>query len=191
MNRSRTAYVTLGMLSIEPNRSGYDIRQTIESTVGHFWGESYGQLYPTLKQLAADGLIEVRETGRQRRKEYSITSAGRECLREWLSLPFQNDPPRNEFLIKLFFGLEAAPGVSLRHLAELQRRNESALETLQQMRSLAPKGNAGNPNMPYWMLTLDLGLALTQAALDWGKTAAETLASLDPSYGTESKEATE
>src|SRR6202035_1367867 len=139
----------------------------------------------------AEGLIEVRETGKQRRKEYNITSAGRECLKEWLALPFQNDPPRNEFLIKLFFGLEAAPGVSQGHLAELQRRNENALQTLQQMRMLAPQVNAGNPNLPYWMLTLDLGLAVTQAALDWGKTAAQTLASLNSPIESEPKETAE
>jgi DNA-binding PadR family transcriptional regulator len=180
MSRSRTAYVILGMLSIEANRSGYDLRQAIESSVGHFWGESYGQIYPTLKQLTADGLIIVREAGRQRRKEFSITPAGRECLREWLALPFQNDPPRNEFLIKLFFGLEAARGVPLLHLAELQRRNESALKTMYEIKSMAPRVNAGNPNLPYWMLTLDLGIVMTEAAIEWGKGAIQILASMGP-----------
>src|ERR1035441_9620557 len=55
MTRNRTAYVLLGLLSIEPNQSGYDLRKAIESSVGYFWGESYGQIYPTLKRLAAGG----------------------------------------------------------------------------------------------------------------------------------------
>jgi len=176
MSRPRTAYVILGMLAIEPNRSGYDIRQAIESSVGHFWGESYGQIYPTLKRLAADGLI-VASAKKQRRQEYSITQAGRNCLREWLALPFQNDPPRNEFLIKLFFGLEAPPAVALGHLEELQRRNESSLKTMLEIKSLAPKVNAGNPHLLYWMLTLGLGIAMTQAALAWGESAILTLTS--------------
>ncbi len=190
MNRSRTAYVILGMLAIEPNRSGYDIRHAIESSVGHFWGESYGQIYPTLKQLTAEGLIVPGETKKQRRKEYSITQAGRDCLREWLALPFQNDPPRNEFLIKLFFGLEASPEVSLRHLAELQRRNESSLKTMLEMKSLAPRVNAGNPHLPYWMLTLDLGIAMTEAALGWGEGAIQTLKSqIEPTSANEAQPA--
>jgi len=59
MKYNRTAYTILGMLSIEPNlsASGYEIRKAIESTVGYFWGESFGQIYPTLKRLAAEGLI--------------------------------------------------------------------------------------------------------------------------------------
>lgn len=180
MSRPRTAYVILGMLAIEPNRSGYDIRQAIESSVGHFWGESYGQIYPTLKRLAADGLIVATTTRRQRRQEYSITPAGHESLREWLALPFQNDPPRNEFLIKLFFGLEASPAVSIGHLQELQRRNESSLKTMLEIQSLAPKFNEGNPHLPYWMLTVGLGIAMTQAALEWGESAIQTLKSHPP-----------
>src|ERR1039457_3376514 len=119
MKRNQTAYVILGLLSIEPDQSGYDIHKTVEGSVGHFWGESYGQIYPALKRLAAEGLI-VGNTSpkgaKKRRQEYSITEAGRACLREWLALPFQNDPPRNEFLLKLFFGAEAAPAVAIAHV---------------------------------------------------------------------------
>ena len=178
------------MLAIEPNRSGYDIRQAIESSVGHFWGESYGQIYPTLKRLAADGLIAARATGKQRRQEYSITPAGCECLREWLALPFQNDPPRNEFLIKLFFGLEASPAVTLGHLQELQRRNEGSLKSMLEIQALAPRVNAGNPHLPYWMLTLGLGIAMTQAALEWGQSAIQTLKSqIEPATANEARPA--
>jgi hypothetical protein len=47
------------MLSIQPNLSGsgYEIHKAIEDNFGSFWGESYGQIYPTLKRLAAEGLI--------------------------------------------------------------------------------------------------------------------------------------
>ena len=47
--------VLLGLLTIEP-MSGYDLGQTIRASVGHFWNESYGQIYPNLKKLAAAGL---------------------------------------------------------------------------------------------------------------------------------------
>lgn len=174
--RSRTAYVVLGMLSIEPKRSGYDIRRAIESSVGYFWGESYGQIYPALKQLSAEGLIAKCGTlGKQRRQEYSITGAGTACLREWLALPFQNDPPRNEFLLKLFFGREASPDVVANHIRELQRRNQQSLQSLLEIQSLAPRLNADNPHLPYWMLTLHLGIAITKAAIDWSESALATV----------------
>jgi DNA-binding PadR family transcriptional regulator len=182
MTRNRTAYVLLGLLSIEPNRSGYDLRKAIESSVGYFWGESYGQIYPTLKRLAAEGLIAASSSAskpRQRRQEYALTDAGRTCLREWLTLPFQNDPPRNEFLLKLFFGREAAPSVSIGHIRELQERNRRTLATMLELEAFAGAQGPQNPHFPFWMLTLSLGIAVTRAALDWGEAALAQLASME------------
>jgi DNA-binding PadR family transcriptional regulator len=182
MLNNRTAYVILGMLSIEPNKSGYDIRKAVESSVGHFWNESYGQIYPALKRLVAEGLIvPSRSTTapRQRRQEYSLTEAGHACLREWLALPFQNDPPRNEFLLKLFFGREAAPGVAIAHVRELQGRNRRMLATLLEFETMAKSTLSQNPHMPYWMLTLNLGIALTRTALEWGESTLAQLSSME------------
>ena len=178
---SRTAYVVLGMLAIGGDRSGYDIRKAIESSVGHFWGESYGQIYPALKQLSAEALIRPGgKPGKQRRQAYRITAAGRAALRDWLAAPFQNDPPRNEFLLKLFFGAEAGPSVAIAHIRELDRRNTQALRDMEQIEAVAPKVNAAEPGLKYWMLTLRLGMAMTRAALDWGKEALAELEEGEP-----------
>jgi DNA-binding PadR family transcriptional regulator len=135
MKNSRTAYVILGMLSIEPNKSGYDIRKAIESSVGYFWRESYGQIYPALKRLTAEGLIRSdqpnkRDSAARHRQKYSLTAAGRAEFQRWLALPFHNDPPRNEFLLKLFFGREADPGVTAAHVRALNDRNRIILATM-------------------------------------------------------------
>jgi len=182
MKHSRTAYVILGGLSIAPNLSGYDIRKAVEANFGSFWGESYGQIYPALKALAAAGLIKPTKTtsgpGRQR-QEFTLTEAGRECLREWLAQPFQNDPPRNEFMLKLFFCREAAPGVAIAHVRELQQRNQRMLATLSGIEAMANQHQSKDPNLPYWMLTLGLGIAMTRAAVAWGESALEKLASME------------
>jgi len=181
MKNNRTAYVILGGLSIQPNLSGYELHKAIEENFGSFWGESYGQIYPTLKRLAAQGLIEPSKSEsapKKRRQTYALTAAGRACLREWLALPFQNDPPRNEFLLKLFFGGEAAPGVAISHVRELQERNRRMLATLEGIENEARGIELQNPNKPYWMLTLGLGLALTHSALEWGESALAELTSM-------------
>src|ERR1035437_9801451 len=119
MKRNQTAYVILGLLSIEPNQSGYDIHKTIEGSVSYFWGESYGQIYPTLKRLAAEGLIEPGKStssARPQRRKYCLTDAGRARLQEWLAVPYRDDPPRNEFLLQRFLCREAPASVSLRHI---------------------------------------------------------------------------
>lgn len=180
--QNQTDFVILGLLSIHGNQSGYEIHKTIQQTVGYFWGESYGQIYPTLKRLAAEGLIEPCKPAsapKKRRQQYALTDAGRTCLREWLALPFQNDPPRNEFMLKLFFGREAAPGVSIAHVRELQLRNQRVLATLEGIEKMANQHQSQNPHKPYWMLTLSLGIAMTRAALDWGESALKELVSIE------------
>jgi DNA-binding PadR family transcriptional regulator len=184
---NRTAYVVLGILSIEPNKSGYDIRKAIEGSVGHFWGESYGQIYPTLKRLVAEGLIvanTVPSTSRKKRQEYALTDAGQECLRAWLELPFQNDPPRNEFLLKLFFGRDVPVRVSIAHVRDCQEKNRRMLATLMGFQDLMHKQSPPNAHAPFWTLTLDLGIALTRTALEWCETAVATLLSMQAEEAT-------
>ena len=152
MERSQTAYVILGILAIHDNQSGYEIRKTIQQSVGFFWGESYGQIYPTLKRLAGEGLIEPvpsTSTGRKPRQEYSITPAGRECLQHWLALPYRHDPPRDEFLLKLFFARDAAPGVATAHIRHFQRNLQSLLANLEELEPLARAHNSHQPGFRY------------------------------------------
>ena len=70
-----TAKALLGLLSIGP-MSGYDLRQLIPWSIGQFWNESYGQIYPALKQMTADGLVE-RETERACRNSISALTEPR------------------------------------------------------------------------------------------------------------------
>lgn len=200
MRRNQTEFVLLGLLSIEGNQSGYDLRKTIRGSVGYFWGESYGQIYPALRRLAIAGLIEehrsgtkaelkpiraagttrkaVKRPGRDRR-EYSITIDGRARLREWLAQPFRMDPPRDEFLLKLFFGREAAPSVSERHLLKFQEQNRQVLAMLEEIGRIGREKNARHPHFPYWILTLEYGIAQIRASLAWSEMALEVVRQLE------------
>jgi len=177
MKLNQTAYAILGILSFHPRQSGYHIRKTVETTVGFFWGESFGQIYPTLKRLTAEGLIvpDGAPTGPKNRLEYSLTLAGHACLEEWLAVPYRSDPPRDEFLLKLFFGGEAAPAVSMEHLRKFRERNQRLLATLEQVELLSAQQNANQPGYPFWMLTLSFGLVQVRSALAWSETALASL----------------
>jgi DNA-binding PadR family transcriptional regulator len=188
-NLNTTSYAILGGLSIQPDISGYDMRKGIQNSIGYFWGESYGQIYPALKRLSADGLIapskakspsKARAKGRDR-QTYVITDAGRAALRQWLALPFHNEPPRNEFLLKLFFCREAAPGVAAAHVRDVNERNRRMLDLLTKIEASVPAEQEANPHLPYWMLTLGLGKALTCAALEWGEKALTALSAWEKS----------
>jgi len=74
--------VLLGLLTIEP-MSGYDLGLTIRGSVGYFWNEGYGQIYPNLRKLANDGFVRCkaeRQKGKPDRRIYSITKRGCERL---------------------------------------------------------------------------------------------------------------
>ena len=49
--------VVLGLLASGP-RSGYDIKTTVDRSTRFFWAASYGQIYPELRRLENDGLVE-------------------------------------------------------------------------------------------------------------------------------------
>jgi PadR family transcriptional regulator, regulatory protein AphA len=174
MGRTRTSYTLLGILAIHDHQSGYELRKTIESSVGFFWGESYGQIYPTLKRMQAERLVTALP-GPRHGKEYSITPAGRALLRGWLAAPFRMDPPRDEFLLKLFFGAEADPQVSIQHLLDFQQRHRALLQTFAQLEGLARVHNAHLKGFPYWMLTLSYGKAQIESALAWSESALASL----------------
>src|SRR4028119_2431100 len=116
---SKSKYAVLGILSIEP-MSGYDIRQTIERSIGNFWNESYGQIYPILRRLVADDLAtcEVHhQVGKPARHVYTLTDKGWDVLHSWLDEPITTlHPTRNEFLLKLFFGRHATPSTNQSHV---------------------------------------------------------------------------
>src|SRR2546422_10690896 len=75
--------------------SGYDVKKLIERSIAHFWNESYGQIYPILNRLAAEGLAE-RRRGRQRgrpgRAVYSLAPEGRQEVEGGRALPPRDGP---------------------------------------------------------------------------------------------------
>ena len=65
--------------------SGYDLGKNLRESLGYFWAESNGQIYPTLKRLATDVLIlpvPTHPAGRRVRQKYALTPAGRKRLRD-------------------------------------------------------------------------------------------------------------
>lgn len=152
--------------------SGYDVKRFLERTVVHFWSESPGQIYPALRELEDEGLVQGRtEPGErgQEKRVYRITDAGREALREWLAEPAEPTKPRYEHSLKLFFGHNAGPEVSLEHVDRLRRETEETLaryrereEELEERAREAPESQA-----PYWLVVLRGGIRYSEMVLEW------------------------
>ncbi len=168
--------VLLGLLTIEP-MSGYDLGQMIKQTIHHFWNESYGQIYPNLRRLESDGFV-TRKTQKQKGKPdrniYSITNKGRERLQRWLQIEPQPEVPRNELLLKLFFGANASPQTIKGYVEQMAVRERAVLGRFAVIEREIAK-NTNYPGAPYWQIALRFGQIEIEAHMRW---AEETLAAL-------------
>jgi len=183
---SRTRQVVLGFLTWRP-MSGYDIKKFVEQSVSNFWSESFGQIYPTLRALAAEGLatrVRTAAKGGRPRQLYAITPKGRAALRRWLQAPVVPGPQRNELLLKLFFARQVGGKAAKSHLEtfkgrmiELSKRYEVTSEQLSRER-------ADDPDLEYWRLTLEYGRLEAGAYLAWCAESLATLERLDGSAET-------
>ena len=63
------------MLSVQ-SMTGYAVREAIRDVLGHFWNESFGQIYPTLAQLQRDGLVQRSQGERSGSSVYAIAAPG-------------------------------------------------------------------------------------------------------------------
>jgi DNA-binding PadR family transcriptional regulator len=169
--------VLLGLLTIEP-MSGYDLGLAIRASIGHFWNESYGQIYPNLKRLAAAGLVTSKtekQKGKPDRQVYSITAKGRTRLAKWLAVEPQPEIPRNELLLKLFFGTQASPRTLIGYVDRMAKREAAILRNLQRVEHEEIAALARFPDAPYWKMAARFGQLELEAHLRWAK---ETLAAL-------------
>jgi PadR family transcriptional regulator, regulatory protein AphA len=179
---NRTEYAVLGLLALGA-RTGYDIKRMADEALGHFWNESFGHIYPILKRLDERGwvtkTVEPQE-GRPDRKVYALTPGGEAALREWFALPIEPVPPRNELLLKLFFGPLAPRGDLIEQVEAHGARQREALANLDALVERVREEERYNPGLPYWLLTMDYGRAVLRALAAWSDDALETLRTLPP-----------
>jgi DNA-binding PadR family transcriptional regulator len=165
-----TGRVILGMITLG-RRTGYDIKQFVDKTTRHFWAASYGQIYPELRRLEAQGLILGRDdpSGGRARTVYELTDAGGVALKSWLRTPSVPAPElRDEGMLKLFFS-DALPEQRIQNIRAMRTEAETKLAILGGLEDRASHGPAG----PY--LTLQLGLTETRCLISWCEAAERRL----------------
>jgi PadR family transcriptional regulator AphA len=95
-------HALLGLLADTP-QTGYDLTKRFEQTLAdHAWHASHSQIYPELKRMTIDGLVQVVEEGARGSRVYDVTAEGRAELRRWMFTPLGDSPARNEFVLRLF-----------------------------------------------------------------------------------------
>ncbi len=132
MKQTAVTPVVLGLLALGA-RSGYDIKSTVDRSTRFFWAASYGQIYPELRRLEAEGLVrgEDAPNGARGRRVYELTEAGRQALEDWLVGSTTTVEYRDESLLRLFFA-DALPREQALGLLEARKRgHEQYLEVLE------------------------------------------------------------
>jgi len=169
-NTGITKYVILGMLARKP-QTGYTIKKWLENEYSHFWQESFGQIYPTLRKLAAEGLAvssDDMQPGNGRGQiVYSITNTGRKALSDWLRKEPEIEKLRYEILLKISFGDNTEPEVLLGQLDHLIERNAKRLNDMNEYIEHFKQLKQQDVDCSYSRLTALCGVYFYSAMSEW------------------------
>ena len=179
--KNKTDYAILGLLHESP-LTGYEIKMEINQKISHFWNESIGNIYPRLKYLNQNQYINmklVRQDGKPNKKIYSLTRKGKEYFKNWFKEKVVPSAPRNELLLKLFFGKHAPDHIMIDQLKTYLKECQDLINFYRAVKTnMNRPDQTNNKSLPYWLLTLESGIYSLEAAIKWQKKVIKTLESL-------------
>ncbi|QFY10206.1 PadR family transcriptional regulator [Nonomuraea phyllanthi] len=128
-------HALLAVLTAKP-MTGYDLVKYFDGSVAFVWSAPHSQIYPELRRMENDGLVEVQVVPRGERAEkrvYSISEAGFEELRDWLVTlaPYQGE--RDPYRLRSAHFEIGTYDAARRQLQEHVRHYSRALREWEQM----------------------------------------------------------
>ena len=173
-NTGITKYIILGMLARMP-QTGYTIKKWIENEYSHFWQESFGQIYPTLKKLVEEGLASSSndtQTGNGRGQIlYSINDSGKKELSKWLRKEPEIEKLRYEILHKISIRENMESEVLFSHFDSIIKRNEKLVQEMNEYIEIFDNLKETNVDCTYSKLTALCGVYIYSAMKDWAQEA--------------------
>jgi DNA-binding PadR family transcriptional regulator len=128
-------HALLAVLTAEP-MTGYDLVKYFDGSVAYVWSAPHSQIYPELRRMEREGLLDVEVLPRGRLAEkrlYSVNQAGLAELRRWALEPVTHPPERDPYRLRAahfeFASYEAARSQLEEHLNHFTR----ALRAWEQM----------------------------------------------------------
>lgn len=176
--KNKTRYVILGLLN-EEHLSGYEIKRIIDTRLSFFWSESFGQIYPQLKELEIEGLIvasDQADENSKASKKYMITEQGKEALQQWLAIPVEKEIIRYEVLLKLYFSDAASSDIMLEHIKEFELNHNKQRKLFDKFEKQLKRDINVHSNHEQVLMVLSFGQRVWEAYADWCE---ETIKSLE------------
>ena len=169
-------FALLGLLEQRP-RTGYAVRKVFEDTpMGHY-SSSPGSIYPALRRLEENGLIEeTDEEGRSssRSRFFRLTTGGRRALRRWLRGNIEREDVErrmHEMLLRFaFMDTVVTPADRERFLSSLHRHTRSYLRELEAYRRRERDGMSAVA-----LLAFEFGIEGCRAHVRWAASALQRL----------------
>lgn len=184
---NRTRYIVLGILVRGP-ASGYDVARDVRDSTGYFWSEGFGQIYPTMRQLAVEGLIRPcnapdqtngkAKESRRRKTLFELTPEGEKFLDAWLSEPYQPAVERNEMLLKIFFSGRLDPEVATRHFLQAREEARAATKLLRTLEAGLASRLPDPAARFFYEATIRYGQKSAQAQEEWSMEMMQALEGL-------------
>lgn len=180
-------HILLGLICLAPS-SGYELKHKFAATPMGVYQPSSGALYPALRRLERQGLIQGQapashagESAR-RRHVHEPTAAGRQTHLRWLRVPVDPATVGRDLGLHLVRFVMMEPLLpadeALAFLHSLAGALEAFTAHLQQYADAAA-ANPGGDRYP--RLALEHGLAVHRASLQWARDTIGTL-STTPAY---------
>jgi DNA-binding PadR family transcriptional regulator len=121
-------FALLASLSAGPPRTGYDLVRIFDRSIGNVWHAPHTQIYPELRRMEAEGLVDSAEVPRgpsATKREYRITERGLTVLHDLASTPVEPSPEKDSYRLKAAY-LEFADPEGAReqmrlHIAHYER----------------------------------------------------------------------
>lgn len=164
-------YAILGLVNRRP-MTGYDIaREFKEKELSNFWSAKHSQIYPELRKLVEEGMLEfdVEISGEVlEKKVYRLTEKGRQEFMEWLLRDETMEPTfKDKFRLRMYFTecMPAEDAVALLQSQLVQRQEK--LTYLQQAQVKHPEvPDYGSEHFGDY-LVLRGAILREQAYVDW------------------------
>ena len=150
----------LGFLH-EGELTGWDLMRRVEDGLARFWNVTSSHVYRELRVLEERGLIEAGQPGVRDRVPFSITEAGREEFRDWISRPPGAEQIRFPLLVTLWFGRFLEAETLATFVVEAREAHERRLELYESADAAA---DTDDPNQ---RAVLRFGIAYERAVIDW------------------------
>ena len=169
-------YAILGIL-IQSAKSGYSIRKQFETTALGNYSSSQGTIYPALRRLEKNFLIEKRRDIIDDKSKFFLTLAGKTKLTEWLLEPLNKEDVEKRISLVL---LKFAFMESLVHrkdvISFLESFRNHLIAVISDLRNYI---NASKDFQPlHGKLALNHGLTSYKSSLKWCKTTLTELSKI-------------